>query len=618
LSGASSSSPSEIVLDTIQQDGHLPVGRWSLVATNAAKECRKAQLPSNLGEYTDILVTKRAACFANTHHGQMCGADADWFGNPCQCTRKANDMPAGCWGVQTCDMQNNVDGCTKSNIMSRMQETEMQRGDKETMTIDEETLDPTNWEQARALAHRMVDDAIDYLQTVRERPVWQAMPPDVVELLQTPLPIEPTGLETVYQRFLENVLPYPMGNIHPRFWMWYMGSSNFTGAMGDFLAAILGSNLGGGNHAAALIDRQVVDWCKQMVGFPASASGTLVSGGSMANIICLTVARNVMAGINVRKEGIGAVPQPLKFYSSDQVHSCHQKGLEVLGLGRVALHKVSSNEQYQLDIQALKEAIRADRAAGGQPVCVIANAGAVNTGAIDDLEAIADLCREEKLWYHVDGCIGALLAIAPQNRHLVAGLERADSVALDPHKWLHAPFEVGCAVVKDASAHLHTFTLTPEYLEMTQRGIASAKWLYDYGMQTSRGFRALKVWLSLQEHGVQKFGRLIDQNIAQAGYLSSLIEGHPRLELVTPTKINIVCFRYNPGNLDEESLKQVNTEIMIRLQESGVAAISDTTLRGRHCLRAAINNHRTRQSDLDLLVAEVVRIGATVLAEQRS
>lgn len=480
----------------------------------------------------------------------------------------------------------------------------------------EETLDPQNWEHARALAHKMVDDAVEYLQTVRERPVWQAMPPDVLETFQTSLPEEPTELEVVYQRFLENVLPYPMGNIHPRFWMWYMGSSNFTGAMGDFLAAIIGSNLVGGNHSATMVDRQVVDWCKQMVGFPVTASGTLVSGGSMANLICLTVARNVMAGIDVREEGIGAVPQPLRFYSSDQVHGCHQKGLEVLGLGRQALRKVESNTKHQIDLEALKEAVNVDRAAGLNPACVIANAGTVNTGAIDNLEAIADFCRQEKLWFHVDGCIGALIAIAPNNRQLVSGLEQADSVALDPHKWLHAPFEVGCAIVRNAQDHLSAFSLTPEYLEKAKRGIASGNWLHDYGMQTSRGFRALKVWLSLQEHGVKKFGRLIDQNIAQAHYLTELIEANPRLELATPTNINIVCFRFNPGEIDDEALKRLNLEIMLRLQETGVAAISDTTLRGQHCLRVAIANHRTDQSDLDLLVSEILRLGEKILKEK--
>ena len=215
--------------------------------------------------------------------------------------------------------------------------------------------------------------------------------------------------------------------------------------------------------------------------------------------------------------------------------------------------------------------------------------------------------------FHVDGCIGALLAVAPKNAHRVAGLERADSVALDPHKWLHAPFEAGCALVRDAALHRGTFATTPEYLEMTPRGLASAHWLHDYGLQTTRGFRALKVWMALKQHGIEKFGRLIDQNIAQGHYLGTLIAAEPALELVVPPNINIVCYRYRPGGIDTEGLKALNSEIMLRLQEEGIAAISDTTVRGEHCLRVAINNHRTRRADLDLLVRETIRLGDAIV-----
>jgi glutamate/tyrosine decarboxylase-like PLP-dependent enzyme len=403
-----------------------------------------------------------------------------------------------------------------------------------------------------------------------------------------------------------------MGNTHPRFWAWYMGSSNFTGALADFLAAVQGSNVGGGNHAAARIDEQVVDWCKEMIGFPASASGTLVSGGSMANTIALIVARNVKAGIDVREHGVAAIRRPLRFYASDQIHNCHRKALEAMGLGNRALQRIPTGDDLRVDLDALSAAIARDRAAGFEPACVIGNAGTVNTGAIDDLRALADLAVQENLWFHIDGCIGALLAIAPDNAHRVRGLERADSVAVDPHKWLHAPFEVGCVLVRDAAAHLATFSVPQEYLEKTRRGLASAAWLYDYGLQTSRGFRALKVWMALKEHGVEKFGRLIDQNIAQGYYLDELIASEPLLERVARTTINIVCFRYCPPSLDEPALKRLNVEIMLRLQEDGVAAISDTTVHGKHCLRVAINNHRTRRSDLDLLVREILRLGREI------
>ncbi|MER9642412.1 aspartate aminotransferase family protein [Mesorhizobium sp. M0239] len=480
--------------------------------------------------------------------------------------------------------------------------------------VAEETLDPLDWADVQALSHRVIDDAVDYLRDVRDRPVWREMPADVIKAFSAPLPRSPAPLDAVYAEVSRTVMSYPMGNIHPRFWSWYMGSSNFTGALGDFLAAIQGSNLGGGNHAAGLMDSQVVNWCKEMLGFPASAGGTLVSGGSMANIIGLTVARNVKAGIDVREHGVAAIEKPLRFYGSEQIHSCHRKAMEALGLGNRALRRIPTDAGLRIDIAALRAAITEDRAAGFKPACVIGTAGTVNTGAIDDLQALAKLAHEEGLWFHVDGCIGALMAIAPENAHRVAGIERADSVALDPHKWLHAPFEVGCALVRDAAAHRGAFAVTPEYLESMPRGLASGEWLHDYGLQTSRGFRALKVWMALKEHGVEKFGRLIDQNIAQAVYLAGLIEAAPRLQLAASPTVNIVCFRYQPG-LTGEALKALNTEIMLRLQEQGIAALSDTTVHGEHWLRVAITNHRTRREDLDLLVHETVRLGHDIATQ---
>ncbi|TIV10887.1 MAG: amino acid decarboxylase, partial [Mesorhizobium sp.] len=225
----------------------------------------------------------------------------------------------------------------------------------------DETLDPPDWADAGALSHRILDDAITYLKDVRERPVWREMPAEVRSFFSAPLPREPAPVAEVYDDVARNVMPYPMGNIHPRFWSWYMGASNFTGALGDFLAAIQGSNLGGGNHAAGLMDSQVVNWMKEMMGFPASASGTLVSGGSMANIIGLTVARNAKAGVDVRERGVAAMPKPLRYYASDQVHSCHRKAMEALGLGNRALRRIQTDAGLRIDIGALKAAIAEDR-----------------------------------------------------------------------------------------------------------------------------------------------------------------------------------------------------------------------------------------------------------------
>lgn len=486
---------------------------------------------------------------------------------------------------------------------------------KSDLPTAEETLDPANWGHLQNTAHQMIDDAISHIRDVRDRPVWQDMPNAVRNSYSAELPLEPTALDLVYEELKTNMFPYPMGNIHPRFWMWYMGSGSFSGALGEFLAAIDGSNLGGGNFAGSLMDHQVTDWLKEMMGFPKTASATLVSGGSMANILGLTVARNTMAGIDIRSEGVAAMKRPLSYYASDQVHSCHQKGVELLGLGNMALRRVTTDSGLCMNLNELRKQIHADRDAGCLPACVIATAGTVNTGAIDDLMAIRKICDEEGLWLHVDGCIGALMNIAPKSGHLVDGIEKADSVALDPHKWLHVPFEAGCAIIKDAALHRDAFAVHPEYLEEKPRGIAAAEYLQDYNLQTSRGFRALKVWLTLKEHGVEKFGRLIDQNIEQARYLSGLVTDDAEFELVAPTTVNIVSFRFNPNELNETELKELNTEVMIRLQENGTAAISDTTVRGRHCLRAALCNHRTIASDLELLVDEIKSVGAAILAE---
>jgi aromatic-L-amino-acid/L-tryptophan decarboxylase len=484
-----------------------------------------------------------------------------------------------------------------------------------TSPAEEQSLDPDDWEAARRVAYEVVDLAIDRLAKIRNQPVWLAMPERVRESYAGGLPEESAPLSAIVAEIRSDLLPYAMGNIHPRFWMWYMGAGTFTGALGEFLAAVDGSNLGGGNCAAARLDQQVIAWIMTMIGFPPSASGTLVDGGSMANIIGLTVARDAKAGTDVREFGIRSLSRPLRFYCSDQVHSAHEKAMVLLGLGRQALRRIPTGADLRLDMKALLSAIAEDRAAGWQPACLIATAGTTNSGAIDDLRAAAELCRKEQLWFHVDGCIGALLAIAPRHGHLVDGLSQADSLALDLHKWLQVPFEAGCGLVRDKALHRASFAVHPEYLEEKTRGIASAEFLCDYNLQTTRGFRALKIWMMLKQFGVRKLGEIIDQSIDQARYLGEAIAREPRLVLLAPISINIVCFRYDPGGLAEAALRSLNTEIMLRLQEEGTAAISDTTIGGRHALRVAICNHRSRYEDFDVLVAAVVRLGGVLSAE---
>ena len=476
--------------------------------------------------------------------------------------------------------------------------------------LTQETLDPEDWPQLRLLAHRAVDEALDYLQQTRQRPVWQPTPAEVAAKFNEPLPQLPQGAERAYQDFRDWVMPWQMGNTHPRFWGWYMGNGTAFGALGDFLAAIVNPNMGGGNHVGNLVESQVLDWCKEIVGLPLASSGLLVSGASMANLVGLAVARSATAATDVRGEGVAALPKPLTFYASSEVHSCMQKAVELLGHGAKSLRKIGVDDRYCIDLAALAAAVASDRAAGMQPCAVVGSAGTINTGSVDDLAGLADFCARERLWLHIDGAIGAVLALAPGHRHLVRGMERADSVALDLHKWLHLPFEAGCVVVRDRKAHRAAFSLTPEYLAHAQRGLASgADWFSEYGVQLSRGFRALKVWLSFKEHGLQKYGRLIEQNIAQAQRLAERVRAAPELELMAPVVLNIVCFRYRGSGDSQQQLNALNEELLIRLHEGGVVAPSYTTLAGSYCLRAAIVNHRTRTEDLGMLVDEVLRAG---------
>lgn len=482
--------------------------------------------------------------------------------------------------------------------------------------ISEETLDPQNWDDMRSLAHQMVDDMFDNLRTLRERPVWQPTPDDVKARMNLPLPHEPEGAQAAYEDFKRDVLPYSMGSPHPRFWGWVISPGTPLGMMADMLASGLNPNMGGASHVSNDVELQVIDWCKEMLGYPAEASGLLVSGGSMANLVGLTVARNTHSGIDMRKDGVGALPQRLMLYCSTETHSSVQKAVEMLGLGSSSIHYVPVNDAYQIDVDALETAIAVDKAAGKRPWCLVGSAGTTNTASIDDLTRLADIAQREGMWYHVDGAFGALAALSPELKPLTAGMERADSLAFDLHKWFYAPFEVGCALVRDRNKHRSAFTLTPSYLVHGERGITAGKdWFSDYGFQLTRSFRALKVWLMIKTEGIDKYGRLIYQNVEQARYLQALVEASPELEMLAPRALNVVCFRFKAAGLDDDSLNALNKELLIRVQESGAAVVTGTTLHGLQAIRMCNVNHRSRREDFDLLVREIIRTGNELIAE---
>ena len=482
---------------------------------------------------------------------------------------------------------------------------------------EEETLDPADWRHMKNLGCRMVVDIMNFLESIRERPVWQPIPNTVKEFFTKPIPTDPEGVDKIYQDFLEKILPYPTGNIHPRFWGWVIGTGTPLGMLAEMLAAGMNPNVGGLDHVANHVEAQVINWFKEIMGFPSTASGLLVSGGSMANLVGLTVARNIMAGYDIRKEGLQAVPQKMTIYSSKETHHSNLKAIEILGLGKDAFRMIPVNDEFQIDIESLKICISEDRENKYHPICIIGNAGTVNTGAFDDLDSLANICDRENLWFHIDGAFGALAVLSPKIKSLVSGINRADSLAFDLHKWMYMPYEVGCTLIRKEEDHKKSFSETVDYIADHSRGIGGGeRWYMDYGVQMSRGFRALKVWMGIKTHGIRKYGRLIQQNVEQAQYLAKLIQLSTELEILAPVPLNIVCFRFVVNRLDNSSLNKINREILIRLHESGIAAPSNTMIDNKYSLRVAITNHRSRREDFDILVKAILEIGRELQKSQ--
>jgi glutamate/tyrosine decarboxylase-like PLP-dependent enzyme len=475
---------------------------------------------------------------------------------------------------------------------------------------DEISLDPADWQEVRALGHRMIDDMMDHMHNIRSEPSWRKIPDETKRFLKKGIPRTPEDIEDIYGEFRRHILPYPSGNIHPRFWAWVQGTGTPLGALAEMLAAAMNPNTALGEHSAMYVEQEVLNWCKEMMSYPQSSSGILVSGGSMANITALVAARNHQTGKNIRKEGIRAAKGNMTLYCSIETHSCIEKAVEVMGIGSNSLRKISTDDNYRIRTDELEHAIISDIAAGDTPFCVIGNAGTVNTGAIDPLDDLRRISAEHNLWFHVDGAFGALAKMVPEYSESLKAIERADSVAFDLHKWMYMPFEIGCVLIRDAAAHRNAFASETNYLMNHERGLsAGPDPMGNYGLELSRGFKALKMWMSLKEHGIQKYASVIRQNIAQSFYLGKLVEKEKHLELLAPVSMNVVCYRYKADNLSDAELNGLNKEIVMSLQEQGVASPSSTILGGKYAIRVANTNHRSRKEDFEILARETVRIG---------
>ena len=473
-------------------------------------------------------------------------------------------------------------------------------------------LDPKDWTAFRALSHAALDDALGYLEHVGERPAWTEMPPEAIRAIEEPLPRNPTPLAEVYKQFSRSIFPYHSGNIHPRFFGWVQGSGTPTGVLADMLAATMNPNVGGRNHGAVYVERTVIRWFCDLYHFPEESSGVLTVGTSAANLIAVLVAR-AKAQPDVREDGVSAQGGRLVAYASSATHGCVRRAFEVSGLGSASLRVLATDSLFRLDPIALERAMAEDRAAGHRPFMLIANAGTVDVGAIDPLIELADIAKREGLWFHVDGAYGATAVMSPELAPKFAGIERADSIAFDFHKWLQVPYDAGCLIVRDGTLHRATFASNPNYLTRMPRGLASAQpWFTDFTLDLSRGFRALKVWFTIKEHGSIELGNAMEINVRQARLLADLVDNEPHFELLAPVNLNIVCFRYRRMETSEPELDRLNDELVIRLQESGEAVTSSTTIGNRRAIRACIVNQRTTNDDIIRTFDALRRIAETL------
>ena len=482
--------------------------------------------------------------------------------------------------------------------------------------IKEETLDPQDWEQLTKLGHQMLDDMIIHLKTIREQ---QFTPPtdEAINKIQQPLTKNGIGEENTYNLIKNNYIPYTGKITRPDWWAFVNGPGSPYGMLTEMVISGV-NDVENSNFIYKHVLTQSIDWIKQLLEYPEHAGGVFVSGGSEANFTGLAVARNKKANFDIKNKGIHKSPRLMTVYCSKEAHNCLERSVELLGLGNDALRWVPINEKHQMDLDKLGEMIEQDRMNGCHPFCVVGTAGTVHTGAVDDLNGIANLCEREDLWFHVDGAFGSWLKLSETHKHLVDGLERADSVAVDLHKWMNMPYAVACCLVKDRKAHLETFVYghDAEYLKSAE--VISEDVLgnpMNLSLALSRPAYAVKVFMLLSAFGWEKYGRLVQQNIDQIKYLAELIRKEPCLEVSVPVVSNVVCFRYRREEMSEVDVEGINRMILGELWKINFGMISDTVLDGVYMLRACNVNHRSRYSDFDVLVERIKNIGDTIAKE---
>jgi len=476
---------------------------------------------------------------------------------------------------------------------------------------------PWSREEIQRIGYRVVDLIADHLTALPDEPAFRPVPAELAQtFLSTPAPRDPVSPDDILHAFQQTIEPYPFGNGHPRFWGWVNSPPAVMGVFADALAAAMNPSCAGGNHAAIYLERQVTGWFSDLLGFPATSMGLLVSGGSMATMTALAVARHVKSGVDVRVDGLRDAPAPFAFYMSAEAHSCARKAIELLGFGSASVRTIATGVDYRINVGALEAAIADDRAQGVRPIAVIATGGSTNTGAIDDLDAIGGVCRRHDVWMHVDAAYGGPAILSAEYGGELQAVARADSVALDPHKWLFVPVEAGLVIVRDAGAMRSAFSLVPPYIRQSGSAgdVYGLPWFSEYGFQQTRGFRALKVWMTLQQFGLKGYRAVIEENLALAAYLADRVRRAPDFELGAPPSLSVVCFRFvGNGDGDDDAIAALNRAVLERLQLGGDAFLTSTELGGRYVLRACIVNYRSRREDVDRMLEAVRTIGQELL-----
>lgn len=475
---------------------------------------------------------------------------------------------------------------------------------------------------------RAVEWAATYYDSVRDLPITpRTSTAALKELLAEPLPIDGRDFAELLTVFREVIVPGSRHNGHPRFFGYVSAPGTAAAAVADFLASVLNPNLTAWRSAPTPVDLEhvAIDWIKEALGCDPGAGGLFMSGGSMANFTALAAARHRHCGDAVSAHGAAAHPTPLRVYASAETHHSIHKAAALLGIGRANVREIAVDAHFRMDVDALVRAIEEDRAAGVEPFCVVANAGTVVTGAVDPLAEIGAVARHHRLWMHVDACYGGFARLAPSGRRLFNGMSEADSIALDPHKWLYLPADCGCLIYRDPELARLAFDLDADYTRIMQTEPAEAFAFWNYGPDLTRRFRALKVWMALAHAGSRTLGEAIEGNLDRARYLAELVDASTDFELLAPVELSIFCFRYLPlsarsgprSQVDEEELDRINEQIMVALQQAGSSYLSNATINGRFALRGCVLNYRTTRRDMEILLDDVRRAAEQVIEKTR-